>query len=191
LPLGILLFDPRREHSSVPTAESDSRRAQGLSRLAALRGHPKGLALTGPSTAAPCIGRDRKATAAQPEGFSFQIENNVQYQHISGMHSPNAEYQRWVNFMSTQIVSDARRVLARANTNLFIRIYAALCATNTLSPSRPRCVPPSRQHDRHRENSIPLSPNTSPTPDLSSHLQFRHPMSTSAFTSPNSLGQFM
>jgi hypothetical protein len=31
----ILWFDPRREHSSVPTAESHSRRAQGLSRLAA------------------------------------------------------------------------------------------------------------------------------------------------------------
>jgi hypothetical protein len=35
-PLGsILWFDPRREHSSVPTAKSRSRRAQGLSRLAA------------------------------------------------------------------------------------------------------------------------------------------------------------
>jgi hypothetical protein len=45
-----------REHSSVPTAKSRSRRAQGLSRLAALRGHPKGLSLTGPSTAAPSIG---------------------------------------------------------------------------------------------------------------------------------------
>ena len=31
----ILWFDPRREHSSVPTAKSRSRRAQGLSRLAA------------------------------------------------------------------------------------------------------------------------------------------------------------
>jgi hypothetical protein len=31
----ILWFDPRREHSSVPTAKSHSRRAQGLSRLAA------------------------------------------------------------------------------------------------------------------------------------------------------------
>jgi len=49
---GILWFGPRREHSSVPAAKSRSRRAQGLSRLAALRGHPQGLALTGPSTAA-------------------------------------------------------------------------------------------------------------------------------------------
>jgi hypothetical protein len=31
----ILWFDPRREHSSVPTAKSLGRRAQGLSRLAA------------------------------------------------------------------------------------------------------------------------------------------------------------
>ena len=31
----ILWFDPRREHSSVPTAKSRRRRAQGLSRLAA------------------------------------------------------------------------------------------------------------------------------------------------------------
>jgi hypothetical protein len=31
----ILWFDPRREHSSVPTAKPRSRRAQGLSRLAA------------------------------------------------------------------------------------------------------------------------------------------------------------
>jgi hypothetical protein len=49
---GILWFGPRREHSSAPAAKSRSRRAQGLSRLAALRGHPQGLALTGPSTAA-------------------------------------------------------------------------------------------------------------------------------------------
>jgi hypothetical protein len=53
----ILWFDPRRGHSSVPTAKSRSRRAQGLSRLAALFcGHPKGLALIGPSTAACLIG---------------------------------------------------------------------------------------------------------------------------------------
>ena len=31
----ILWFDPRREHSSVPTAKSRIHRAQGLSRLAA------------------------------------------------------------------------------------------------------------------------------------------------------------
>jgi len=31
----ILWFDPRREHSSAPTVNSRSRRAQGLSRLAA------------------------------------------------------------------------------------------------------------------------------------------------------------
>jgi hypothetical protein len=51
----ILWFDPRREYSSIPTANSRSRRAQGLSRLAAssrLRGHPQGLALIGPSTVA-------------------------------------------------------------------------------------------------------------------------------------------
>jgi hypothetical protein len=36
----ILLFDPRREHSSVPTAWPLRRSAQGLSRLAALCRHP-------------------------------------------------------------------------------------------------------------------------------------------------------
>ena len=35
----ILRFDPRREYSSIPTANSRSRRAQGLSRLAGLRAH--------------------------------------------------------------------------------------------------------------------------------------------------------
>jgi hypothetical protein len=52
----ILWFDPRREHSSVPTANpaAAARRAcQGWPRL---RGHPKGLALTGPSTVARSIG---------------------------------------------------------------------------------------------------------------------------------------
>src|SRR6202051_3627233 len=38
----ILLFDPRREHSSAPTAKSHSRRAQGLSRLAASSRTPEG-----------------------------------------------------------------------------------------------------------------------------------------------------
>src|SRR5712691_8706869 len=44
----ILWFDPRREHSSVPTAESRSRRAQGLSRLAASSRPPEGLGLDWP-----------------------------------------------------------------------------------------------------------------------------------------------
>jgi hypothetical protein len=44
----ILWFDPRREHSSVPTAKSRSRRAQGLSRLAASSRPPKGLGLDWP-----------------------------------------------------------------------------------------------------------------------------------------------
>jgi len=67
----ILWFDPRREHSSVPTAKSSSRRAQGASRPAGslpVR-HPvafPGRALTAPSTAASYIGRDRKAPAPQP-----------------------------------------------------------------------------------------------------------------------------
>ena len=43
----ILWFDPRREHSSVPTAKSHSRRAQGLSRLAASSRPPEGLGLDG------------------------------------------------------------------------------------------------------------------------------------------------
>jgi len=48
----ILWFDPRREHSSIPTTSlaAVARRAcQGWPRL---RGHLKGLPLTGPSTAA-------------------------------------------------------------------------------------------------------------------------------------------
>src|ERR1700676_3660709 len=44
----ILWFDPRREHSSVPTAKSHSRRAQGLSRLAASSRPPEGLGLDWP-----------------------------------------------------------------------------------------------------------------------------------------------
>jgi len=44
----ILWFDPRREHSSVPTAKVSSRRAQGLSRLAASSRPPEGLGLDWP-----------------------------------------------------------------------------------------------------------------------------------------------
>ncbi len=44
---GILWFGPRREHSSVPAAKSRSRRAQGLSRLAASSRQPEGLGLDG------------------------------------------------------------------------------------------------------------------------------------------------
>jgi hypothetical protein len=44
----ILWFDPRREHSSIPTAKSRSRRAQGLSRLAASSRPPEGLGLDWP-----------------------------------------------------------------------------------------------------------------------------------------------
>jgi hypothetical protein len=42
------LFDPRREHSSIPTAKVSSRRAQGLSRLAASSRPPEGLGLDWP-----------------------------------------------------------------------------------------------------------------------------------------------
>src|SRR5580704_3980921 len=45
---GILLFDPRREHSSVPTAKWHSRCAEGLSRLAASSRPPAGLGLDWP-----------------------------------------------------------------------------------------------------------------------------------------------
>src|SRR5258707_13762225 len=44
----ILWFDPRREHSSVPTVKPHSRRAQGLSRLAASSRPPAGLGLDWP-----------------------------------------------------------------------------------------------------------------------------------------------
>jgi hypothetical protein len=39
----------------------------------------------------------------------------------------------WVNLMSTQIVSDPRQVLARANTNLYVEIYTALYTPPTPS----------------------------------------------------------
>src|ERR1700674_3515571 len=44
----ILWFDPRREHSSIPPAKPRSRRAQGLSRLAASSRPPEGLGLDWP-----------------------------------------------------------------------------------------------------------------------------------------------
>jgi len=44
----ILWFDPRREYSSIPTAKSRSRRAQGLSRVAASSRPPAGLGLDWP-----------------------------------------------------------------------------------------------------------------------------------------------
>jgi len=44
----ILWFDPRREHSSIPTIKSRSRRAQALSRLAASSWPPAGLGLDWP-----------------------------------------------------------------------------------------------------------------------------------------------
>jgi hypothetical protein len=44
----ILWFGPRREYSSIPTANSRSRRAQGLSRLAASSRPPAGLGLDWP-----------------------------------------------------------------------------------------------------------------------------------------------
>ena len=50
----ILLFDPRREHSSVPTAYFDRRRAQRRSRTALLQRRRRGLSLTDASTAAGC-----------------------------------------------------------------------------------------------------------------------------------------
>ena len=48
----ILWFDPRREHSSVPTAFIHRRRAQWRSRLAAPSAATEGLALTAASTTA-------------------------------------------------------------------------------------------------------------------------------------------
>ena len=49
----ILLFDPRREHSSIPTAHCRRRRAQRRSRTALLSA-AEGLSLTDASTAAGC-----------------------------------------------------------------------------------------------------------------------------------------
>jgi hypothetical protein len=62
----ILWFDPRREHSSdrPPNRTAVARRAcQGWPRL---RGHPQGLALTGPSTAAHSIGSGLVPPARNP-----------------------------------------------------------------------------------------------------------------------------
>ena len=46
--VSILWFDPRREHSSIPTTKARSRRAQGLSRLAAPSRPPEGPGLDRP-----------------------------------------------------------------------------------------------------------------------------------------------
>src|SRR5271157_6498037 len=59
----ILWFDPRREHSSVPTAKSRSRRAQGLSRLAASSRPPEGLGLDRPEHGGMLIGSGLQALA--------------------------------------------------------------------------------------------------------------------------------
>ena len=60
----ILSFDPRREHSSAPTANLTGGRAQGRSRMAVTPTLPStpllpGRSLTGPSTAACCGDRVR------------------------------------------------------------------------------------------------------------------------------------
>jgi len=57
-PLDILLFDPRREHSSAPTASLKAVERRGCQGWPRLRGNPKGLALTGPSTAARSMRRE-------------------------------------------------------------------------------------------------------------------------------------
>jgi hypothetical protein len=58
----ILWFDPRREHSSVPTAQiSQPPRGGPVKAGRVFRGHPKGSALIGPSTAASLIGSGLKA----------------------------------------------------------------------------------------------------------------------------------
>ena len=54
LVLFILLFDPRREHSSAPTAYCHRRRAQRGSRTARFFSAAEGLSLTLASTAANC-----------------------------------------------------------------------------------------------------------------------------------------
>jgi hypothetical protein len=73
----ILWFDPRREHSSIPTAKSRSRRAQGLSRLAASSRPPEALGLDWPEhggtlhrlgleAAGICMGTSRTLTILAP-----------------------------------------------------------------------------------------------------------------------------
>ena len=62
----ILLFDPRREHSSVPTAYCHRRRAQQWSRTA-LFSAAEGLSLTIASTAAGYRGQDGLALAIRGE----------------------------------------------------------------------------------------------------------------------------
>ena len=60
----ILWFDPRREHSSVPTAGiPQPPRAGPVKAGRVFRGHPQGLALIGPSTVASLIGSGLKALA--------------------------------------------------------------------------------------------------------------------------------
>jgi hypothetical protein len=57
----ILWFDPRREYSSIPTAKSRSRRAQGLSMLAASSRPPAGLGLDWPEHVASSTGSGLEA----------------------------------------------------------------------------------------------------------------------------------
>jgi hypothetical protein len=55
----ILLFDPRREHSFVPIGNLYRRRSAGTVKAGRVfAGHPQGLALIGPSTAACLVGVD-------------------------------------------------------------------------------------------------------------------------------------
>ena len=56
----ILWFDPRREHSSVPTASLAAAARTACQGWPRLRGHPKGLALIGRSTAARLMRPGRK-----------------------------------------------------------------------------------------------------------------------------------
>ena len=68
----ILLLDPRCEHSSAPTVDFTHRRAQGLVKAGRVfRGHPKGVALTDPSTAACLIGSGLKASGTCAGTNSF------------------------------------------------------------------------------------------------------------------------
>jgi hypothetical protein len=64
----ILWFDPRREHSSIPTAKSRSRRAQGLSRLAASSRPPAGRGLDWPEHGG-ILDRSGMAAAMQTTRF--------------------------------------------------------------------------------------------------------------------------
>jgi hypothetical protein len=71
------MFDPRREHSSIPTATCQAAARRPAKAGRALRRNPKGLALIGPSTPASSIGSGM-AVAASPAAPPLTRQREIQ-----------------------------------------------------------------------------------------------------------------